>query len=66
MKLFNLILQSAFLYNPKTMPMDLATAHSELDKAVEQCYGVEYNSDEKKIIAFLFELYRQVRTDAIL
>ena len=48
------------------MPMDLATAHSELDKAVEQCYGVEYNSDEKKIIAFLFELYRQVRTDAIL
>jgi len=36
---------------------DLVQAHKALDKAVEEAYGVNFNGDEQKIVAYLFELY---------
>lgn len=36
---------------------DLRTAHDALDSAVEAAYGVDFHSDEEKIVAHLFKLY---------
>lgn len=38
---------------------DLLDAHIALDKAVEEAYGVEFNGDEEKIVAHLFDLYAE-------
>ena len=40
------------------MPYDLQAAHKTLDEAVERAYGVAFNGDEEKIVAYLFELYK--------
>ncbi len=47
----------AQLYDPDRMPSDLLEAHKALDRAVEYAYGVNFNGDEKKIVAHLFNLY---------
>lgn len=49
----------AELYDPDMMPADLLEAHKALDKAVEVAYGVDFDGDEEKIVAYLFELYSQ-------
>jgi len=36
---------------------ELTKAHKELDKAVEEAYGVKFNGNEEKIVAHLFKLY---------
>ena len=35
----------------------LRAAHHALDAAVESAYGVDFNGDEEKIVAHLFQLY---------
>lgn len=47
----------ADLYDPDKMPSDLLNAHKELDKAVEDAYGIDFNGDEEKIVSHLFKLY---------
>ena len=49
----------AQLYDPDKMPKDLLEAHKALDKAVEEAYGVDFNGDEEKIVAHLFNLYSE-------
>jgi hypothetical protein len=49
----------ADLYDPLTMPPDLLKAHKSLDRAVEKAYDVNFNGDESKIVAHLFELYAE-------
>lgn len=49
----------AQLYDPDKMPSDLLAAHKVLDKAVEDAYGVDFNGDEEKIVAYLFKLYAE-------
>lgn len=34
-------------------------AHAELDAAVEDAYGVDFNGNEEKIVARLFKLYAE-------
>ena len=43
---------------------DLRDAHKALDAAVEAAYGVNYNSDEEKIVAHLFKLYAAATKEA--
>lgn len=52
----------ADLYDPDKMPSDLLAAHKALDKAVEEAYGVDFNGDEEKIVAYLFRLYAKAVT----
>ena len=49
----------AELYDPDKMPPDLLAAHKANDAAVEAAYGVNFNGDEEKIIAHLFNLYAE-------
>ncbi len=49
----------AVLYNPETMPPDLMKAHTELDRAVDVCYGKTSFKNERERIEFLFALYEQ-------
>lgn len=49
----------ADLYDPDKMPSDLLEAHKALDRAVEEAYGVDFNGDEEKIVAYLFKLYAE-------
>lgn len=49
----------ARLYDPDKMPADLLAAHKALDAAVEEAYGVDFDSNEEKIVAHLFKLYAQ-------
>lgn len=49
----------ADLYDPDKMPFDLKAAHEQLDKAVEEAYGVDFNGDEEKIVSHLFKLYAE-------
>ena len=49
----------ANLYDPDKMPDDLLAAHRALDAAVEAAYGVNFDGDEEKIVAYLFKLYAQ-------
>jgi len=39
---------------------DLITAHKNLDRVVEQTYGVNFKGDEERIVTHLFDLYAQV------
>lgn len=52
----------AILYNPETMPADLVKAHSELDRAVDACYGKKSFTSELERMEFLFNLYEQYTT----
>ena len=49
------------MYNPDNefLFSDLMKAHAELDAAVESAYGVDFNGDENKIVAHLFNLYAE-------
>lgn len=51
----------ADLYDPDNefLYPDLVKAHHNLDKAVEDAYGVSFNGDEEKIVTHLFKLYAQ-------
>lgn len=49
----------AILYNPETMPPDLVKAHTELDKAVDVCYGKKSFASDSERMEFLFDLYEQ-------
>lgn len=45
----------ADLYDPLTMPQDLARAHAKLDRAVDLCYRKDPFESERKRFEFLFE-----------
>ena len=47
----------ADLYDPDLMPQDLLLAHTALDTAVEEAYGVNFAGDEEKNVGHLFWLY---------
>lgn len=49
----------ADLYNPLTMPPDLAKAHQSLDRAVDLCYRPQPFTSEMNRIEYLFSLYEQ-------
>ncbi len=49
----------AILYNSETMPPDLVKAHTELDKAVDACYGKKSFASDAERMEFLFDLYEQ-------
>lgn len=49
----------AQLYDPDHMPSDLLAAHKALDVAVEAAYGVNFDGDEERIVAHLFQLYAE-------
>lgn len=50
----------ADLYDPRTMPPDLAKAHAKLDKAVDAAYGYKGANNDGERVAFLFDLYQQM------
>ncbi len=51
----------ADLYNPKTMPENLANAHAELDNAVDLAYAFgRHKKDDASRVAFLFEKYQEL------
>ncbi|MFD2725211.1 type IIL restriction-modification enzyme MmeI [Hyunsoonleella rubra] len=49
----------ADLYDPLTMPPQLAKAHQALDKAVDLCYRPQAFTNETARIEFLFDLYNE-------
>ena len=49
----------ADLYDPISMPPQLAKAHQQLDKAVDLCYRAQPFTTEAKRMEFLFELYEK-------
>lgn len=51
----------ADMYDPDNdfLYPELMKAHRELDRAVERAYGVDFDGDEQKIVAHLFELYSE-------
>jgi hypothetical protein len=50
----------ADLYDPVTMPPDLAKAHAALDKAVDRCYRPEPFTSERERVEYLFALYEKI------
>jgi len=52
----------ADLYDPNTMPPELAKAHDRLDRLVEKAYGRSFDSDAGRV-AFLFERYQRLTGD---
>jgi hypothetical protein len=50
----------ADLYDPRTMPPDLAKAHTKLDKAVDAAYGYKGANNDGERVAFLFDLYQKM------
>ena len=52
----------ADLYDPDTMPPELARAHQRLDRLVEKAYGRSFESDAERV-AFLFERYQALTAD---
>ena len=48
------------LYNKQTMPDDLQSAHSELDKYVKKLYGLPANASEQDCMIALYKRYRQL------
>ncbi len=50
----------ADLYDPLTMPADLAKAHATLDRAVDRCYRKQPFPDERRRFEHLFTLYEQL------
>ena len=49
----------ADLYDPLTMPPDLQSAHTGLDRAVERCYRPAAFSSESEQLEYLFSLYSE-------
>ncbi|MFZ5697295.1 MAG: DNA methyltransferase [Pseudomonadota bacterium] len=49
----------ADLYDPVTMPPELAKAHQQLDKAVDAAYGKTTFKSDAERVAFLFSLYQK-------
>jgi hypothetical protein len=56
----------ADLYDPLTMPADLAKAHARLDKAVDRCYRAQTFSSERQRVEYLFQLYQQLTAPLLL
>lgn len=52
----------ADLYDPLTMPPDLVKAHTDLDRAVDQCYRSAPFTSDRQRVEFLFALYEQYIT----
>jgi hypothetical protein len=52
----------ADLYDPLSMPADLARAHAKLDRAVDRCYRSQPFASERNRIEYLFNLYQQLTT----
>ncbi len=50
----------ADLYDPRSMPPDLAKAHAKLDKVVDASYGYKDANNDGERVAFLFDLYQQM------
>lgn len=50
----------ADLYDPLTMPPNLAKAHAALDLAVDRCYRSEPFTSERERVEFLFALYEKL------
>jgi len=50
----------ADLYDPLTMPADLAKAHAALDRAVDRCYRPQPFPDERRRFEYLFGLYEKL------
>ncbi len=50
----------ADLYDPLTMPGDLAKAHAALDRAVDRCYRSQPFPDERRRFEYLFGLYERL------
>jgi len=50
----------ADLYDPLSMPADLAKAHAKLDRAVDRCYRSQPFASERNRVEFLFRLYEQL------
>ena len=55
----------ADLYDPLTMPPELAKAHHQLDEAVDAAYSKKKFSGDSDRVAFLFELYQQIASPLI-
>lgn len=50
----------ADLYDPLTMPADLAKAHAALDRVVDRCYRAQPFPDERRRFEHLFALYEKL------
>lgn len=50
----------AHLYDPLTMPADLAKAHQRLDRAVERCYRKQVFRTDRERAEFLLQLAKSV------
>lgn len=50
----------ADLYDPLSMPADLAKAHARLDRAVDGCYRSQPFANERNRVEYLFKLYQQL------
>jgi hypothetical protein len=50
----------ADLYDPHSMPADLAKAHSVLDRAVDRCYRTPPFTSDRERVEFLFSLYERL------
>ncbi len=50
----------ADLYDPLSMPANLAKAHARLDRAVDRCYRSQPFASERNRVEFLFNLYQQL------
>jgi hypothetical protein len=50
----------ADLYDPITMPDDLAEAHQKLDKSIDDAYGYKGDKSDAARVAFLFDRYAKL------
>lgn len=50
----------ADLYDPLTMPLALAKAHAELDRAVDRCYRAQPFENDRQRVEHLFTLYEKL------
>ncbi len=50
----------ADLYDPLSMPRELAKAHATLDRAVDRCYRSQPFPNERNRVEYLFGLYEQL------
>jgi hypothetical protein len=50
----------ADLYDPLMMPVQLARAHAELDRAVDRCYRAYAFQSDRERVEFLFRSYEQL------
>lgn len=55
----------ADLYDPVTMPKELAKAHTALDRAVDRCYRKEPFTSDRARIEFLFHLHDRLTAPLI-